>query len=104
MPTPVSITGTWLLRTTVSISPAPPRGMSTSTRPRAAISSLVTSRGPGTSWIASLGRSASASPARSASTTAALLSAAEDEPRSSAALPDFRQIPPASAVTLGRAS
>ena len=93
MPTPVSITGTWLLRTTVSIRPAPPRGMSTSTSPRAAISSLVTSRGPGTSWTASAGRSASARPSRSASTIAALESAADEEPRSSAALPDFRQMP-----------
>ena len=93
LPTPVSITGTWLLRTTASIRPAPPRGISTSTRPRAAISSAVTSRGPGTSWTASAGRSASTSPACSASTIAALESAAEDEPRSSAALPDFRQMP-----------
>ena len=104
LPTPVSITGTWLLRTTVSIRPAPPRGISTSTSPRAAISSAVTSRGPGISWTASAGRSASASPWRSASTIAAFESAAEEEPRSSAALPDFRQMPPASAVTFGRAS
>ena len=35
---------------------------------------------------------------------AALLDRADDEPRSSTALPDLRQIPAASAVTLGRAS
>ena len=44
-------------------------------------------------------------PARRAQVhTDATDSIAEEEPRSSAALPDFRQIPAASAVTFGRAS
>jgi hypothetical protein len=51
VPDSVSITGTWLLRTTASIRPAPPRG--SARRPsRARPSAQVTSRGPGTSWIA----------------------------------------------------
>ena len=45
-----------------------------------------------------------ASPARSAATTARFEFNADEDPRSSAALPDFRQMPAASAVTFGRAS
>ena len=41
---------------------------------------------------------------RRAATMAALLERALEEPRSRTALPDFRQMPAASAVTLGRAS
>ena len=41
---------------------------------------------------------------RSVATIAWLLSRALELPRSSAALPDLRQMPAASAVTLGRAS
>ena len=50
------------------------------------------------------GRPAEATASRSTATSAALELAAEPEPRSSAALPDFRQMPAASTVTFGRAS
>ena len=43
-PAPVSITGTVALSATKEIRPGPPRGMSTSTRPRALISSCTESR------------------------------------------------------------
>ncbi len=105
LPTPVSITGTVDSSTTVRISDPPPRGISTSTRPRARISSLTESReDESSSWIASAGSPTPATASRSTATIAALDWAAEEEPRSSTALPDFRQSPAASAVTLGRAS
>jgi len=101
---PVSMTGTFEPSTTALIRPAPPRGMSTSTSPRAAMSSAVASRPPSTSWTASRGSPAATSPSPSAATTARLECSADDDPRSRAALPDFTQMPAASAVTLGRAS
>ena len=105
MPTPVSITGTVDCSTTVLISEAPPRGISTSTRPRARISSLTESRLVASSnWIALADRPASATALRSTDTIAAFELSAEPEPRSSAALPDLRQMPAASAVTFGRPS
>ena len=59
LPTPVSITGTVDSSTTVLISDAPPRGISTSTRPRARISSLTESRVlASSSWIEPAGRPA----------------------------------------------
>ena len=96
------MTGTWLLRTTLSIKPAPParnQHIDQSARRHQLIRDLARTRHE---LMASAGSPASTSPACSASTTAAFDSAAEDEPRSRAALPDFRQMPPpASAVTLG---
>jgi hypothetical protein len=105
LPTPVSITGTVDSVTTLRMSDAPPRGMRTSTSPRARIRALTDSReSPGTSATASAGRSVDTSPARSASTIAVLDADAEDDPRRSTALPDFKHRPAASAVTLGRPS
>ena len=79
--------------------------MSTSTRPRARISTFTLSwESPGTSWITSGSSPVAAAAERSTSTIAALLDRALELPRSSTALPDFRQMPAASAVTLGRAS
>ncbi len=79
--------------------------MSTSTSPRACISALTESwLSAGTSWTTSAGSPAASAAPRSAATIAALLLAALDEPRRSTALPDFRQMPAASAVTFGRAS
>ena len=73
--------------------------------PRARISSLTLSwESPGTSWTTSASSPAAAAASRSTSTIAALLERALELPRSSTALPDFRQMPAASAVTLGRAS
>jgi hypothetical protein len=105
LPTPVSITGTVDSSTTVLIRDAPPRGISTSTRPRARISSLTESRVLASSnWIEPAGRPLSATALRSTETIAALELIAEPDPRSSTALPDFRQMPAASAVTFGRPS
>ncbi len=105
LPVPVSITGTVEPSTTVRIRAAPPRGISTSTRPRARISSVTDSRlSPGTSCTASAGRPAPPTASRSTVTSALFEAYAEDEPRSSTALPDFRHRAAASTVTLGRAS
>ena len=106
LPTPVSITGTVDSSTTDRISPAPPRGISTSTRPRARISALTASwRSPGTSWTTSAGRPAAPAAVPQHRHDGGVAGAgAATSPRSSTALPDLRQIPAASAVTLGRAS
>ena len=99
------MTGTVDSSTTLRIRPAPPRGMSTSTSPRARISTLTVSwESPGTSWTTSASRPTDAAASRSTATIAALLDRALELPRSRTALPDFRQMPAASAVTLGRAS
>ena len=61
------MTGTVDSSTTLRISPAPPRGISTSTRPRARISALTLSWvSPGTSWTTSAGRPRRATASRSA--------------------------------------
>ncbi len=65
-----------------------------------AASRLVSS----TRTTASSGRPALAMPSRSTAAIAMLESMAPDEPRRKAALPDFRQRPAASLVTLGRFS
>src|SRR5260363_179189 len=102
LPVPVWMTGTLAPVTTALMSPAPPRGMSKSTYPRAAISSSVTSWPPSTSCTAS--RISSGSRDRIAAITARVDSRADEHPRNSHAFPDFKQIPAASEVTLGRAS
>ena len=88
------MTGTVDSSTTLRIRPAPPRGISTSTSPRARISALTLSWvSPGTSCTTSSGRPLPASAPRIAATMAALLDRALDEPRSSTALPALRQMP-----------
>ncbi len=105
LPVPVSMTGTVDSSTTVRIREAPPRGMSTSTRPRARISSRTESRlSPGTSCTASAGSPDPPTASRSTRTSAVLEAYADEEPRSSTALPDLRQSAAASTVTFGRAS
>lgn len=99
------MTGTVDSSTTVRMSEAPPRGISTSTMPRARISSRTDSRlSPGTSCTASAGRPAPPTASRTTVTRALFEADAEEEPRSSTALPDFRQSAAASTVTFGRAS
>ena len=81
LPTPVSMTGTVDSSTTLRIRPAPPRGISTSTSPRARISALTESwLSPGTSWTTSAGRPAATTAPRRTSTMAALLERALEEP------------------------
>ena len=95
--------GTVASRTTASIRPAPPRGMTTSTSPRAWIRWVTLERSElGSSCTASSGRPSPASAPRSTRTSSALDFAAEELPRSSTALPDFSVNPKASTVTLGR--
>ncbi len=99
------MTGTVDSATTERISDAPPRGIRTSTRPRARISSLTESRLlASSSCTASTGNPAAASASRNTVTRAALERIAVDEPRSSTALPDLKHRPAASTVTFGRAS
>ena len=99
------ITGTVALSRMLWISAGPPRGTRQSTNSV----HCITARAP--SWVtsstsatASAGRPALTTPSRSASATTRLVCNAVLEPRSSAALPDFKQIPAASEVTLGRFS
>ncbi len=97
--------GTVASRTTASIRPAPPRGITTSTSPRAWIRWVTLARSAlGSSCTASAGRPSAVSASRSTATSAALERAAEELPRSSTALPDFSVRPKASTVTLGRPS
>ena len=82
------MTGTVDPSTTLRMRPAPPRGMSTSTRPRAVMRCFTDSCVvPGTSAIASTGSPAASSASRITSTSTVLESYADDEPRSSATLP-----------------
>ena len=105
LPSPVSMTGTEEFVTTVWISSRPPRGISTSTRPRARISALAPSRPYwSTVWTASAGRPTDSSASRRMVTRAALVAAAADPPRRMTALPLLRASPAMSTVTFGRAS
>ncbi|CAB4751627.1 unannotated protein [freshwater metagenome] len=105
LPTPVSITGTVELSTTLLMSDSPPRGMRTSTRPRAVMRYFTDSWvSPGTIWMASAGSPDATRESRMMPVRASLLDAAEEDPRRSAALPLFRHRPAASTVTFGRAS
>jgi len=82
------MTGTVDSSTTELMSEAPPRGMSTSTRPRARMRCLTDSRSrPGTSCTASTGTCVPSSASRMTCTSAVLESYADDEPRSRTALP-----------------
>ena len=98
------MTGTVDSRTTRSISAAPPRGMTTSTSPRAFSSSPTDARSAGSSSTKPAGSPAFSPASVSTATSALLVRYADAEPRSSAALPLLRQSPAASTVTLGRAS
>ena len=104
LPTPVSITGTVDSRTTRWMSAAPPRGMTTSTSPRAFSSSPTDARSAGSSSTNPSGRPAFVPASVSTATSAVLVPKADADPRSSAALPLFRHSPAASTVTFGRAS
>ena len=105
MPVPVWIQGTVAFSTQARISPAPPRGISRSTRPFAVISSLAEA------WVVSSirltalsGRPTRARPQRRALTMAWQLAQASRPQRSTQALPAFRASAAASEVTLGRLS
>ena len=104
-PSPVRMTGTLASFATARISPAPPRGISTSTYPSRCISSFAVS------WLVSCTREmqSSGSPTearawRISSATHRLDRMASLPPRRMHTLPDFRHSAAASTVTLGRAS
>ena len=105
MPVPVWMTGTVALSTQERMSPAPPRGMSRSTKPRACISSLAEARVvSSTSCRASAGSPAWLRPRFRAETMATAERWASLPQRSTQALPAFRARAAASEVTLGRDS
>ena len=104
LPTPVSITGTVDSRHHGLDQPgATPRNQYVD-QPARLHEFLHRGPIPGTPWTTSAGNPADSAASRSTAMIASLDAAAEDEPRSRTALPDFRQIPAASAVTFGRAS
>ena len=93
------MTGTLATALSAFFRPSPPRGMIRSTTPSWPASSASCSRPPETSETAPSGNSGATIEA-----STALECAAEDEPRSTIALPDFRHSAAASTVTFGRAS
>ena len=105
IPTPPATTGIAASSRTRSISALPPRGTIRSIRSFIASNSPTSARSVlRTNCAASRGNPASARPSRSASASAALLRRASRPPRSTAALPLFRQIAAMSIVTFGRLS
>ena len=104
-PLPVSRTGTVLPCTTARMRPAPPRGITTSKRPsRCSIASTPCRSAESMKPIAPAGTPASCAACARSDAIAVFERIASLPPRSSTALPDFRQSPAASDVTLGRAS
>ena len=85
--------------------PLPPRGMMMSTL-SLMVSSMPTAARSlvGTRWMAASGKPAAARPCCRQSRMAPEEVKLSEPPRRMAALPDLRQSPPASAVTLGRLS
>ena len=105
MPVPVWMTGTVACSTQARMSPAPPRGMSRSTRPLACISSVDEARVvSSTSTTLSPGSPACSRPACRAETMAAADWWASLPQRSTQADPALRARAAASEVTLGRLS
>ena len=99
------MTGTVATPLSAFFSPSPPRGMMRSTTPFWVASSASSSRPPpATRTIAPSGMPALSAASAAMDARTALECAADDEPRSTIALPDFRHSAAASIVTLGRAS
>ena len=99
------MTGTFATAASAFFRPSPPRGMTRSTRPSWPASSASSSRPPpATSASAPDGSPFASAASRATVASTAFECAAEDEPRSRIALPDFRHSAAASIVTFGRAS
>ncbi len=99
------MTGTFATAWSAFFSPSPPRGIMRSTTPSWAPSSASSSRPPPATSASAPAGSPAASPAsRAIPASTELECAAEEEPRSTTALPDFRHSAAASIVTFGRAS
>ena len=99
------MTGTRASSAMRETSPLPPRGMITSTNSSSASSAPTAARSVvPTSCTAASGRPASARPSRTQAAIARFECTASLPPRRITALPAFRQMPAASAVTFGRDS
>ena len=99
------MTGTVATAFSAAFRPSPPRGKIRSTTPSCVASSASSSRPPpATSPIAPSGTPAPDAASAAIVASTALECAADDEPRSTTALPDFRHSDAASIVTFGRAS
>ena len=105
LPEAAKMTGTVATPLSAAFRPSPPRGMIRSTTPAWVASSASSSRPPpATSDIEPAGRPAPSAARAAIAASTALEWAAEDEPRRTIALPDFRHRAAASIVTFGRAS
>ncbi len=99
------MTGTVATAMSACLRPSPPRGMIRSTVSRCVASSASSSRPPpATSPTAAAGSPASATASRTIWASTALECIAEEEPRSTIALPDFKASAAQSIVTFGRDS
>lgn len=99
------MTGTLASRATARISPAPPRGISTSTYPFRCISSFALSRLVSCTRLMQSSGSPTDSSAPRISAAAQRFDRMDSlPPRRMQTLPDLRQSAAASTVTLGRAS
>ena len=99
------MTGTFAHSTQWRIRPAPPRGTSTSTMPCRLMSTSAAARSVDSMMpMQPAGIPADSAASCSTCAMAAHDFAASEPPRSTHALPDFKQMPAASAVTFGRAS
>ena len=99
------MTGTVATSFSAAFRPSPPRGMIRSTTPVWVASSASSDRSPPSSRAsAPAGRPAAVAAWTATAPSTALECAAELEPRSTTALPDFRHRAAASMVTFGRAS
>ena len=99
------MTGTVATAFSAAFRPSPPRGMIRSTTPSWVASSASSSRPPpATSPIAPAGTPAPSAASAAIAARTALECAADEDPRSTIALPDFRHSAAASIVTFGRAS
>ena len=99
------MTGTVATPLSAAFRPSPPRGMIRSTTPSWVASSASSSRPPpATSDTDPAGSPAPSAACAAIPASTALECAADDEPRSTQAFPDFRHSTAASIVTFGRAS
>ena len=99
------MTGTFATALSAAFSPSPPRGMMRSTTPSWVASSASSSRPPpATSASDPAGRPADSAASAATDASTAFEWVADDEPRSTIALPDLSASAAASIVTFGRAS
>ncbi len=99
------MTGTFATALSAAFRPSPPRGMIRSITPSCVASSASSSRPPpATSDSDPAGRPSASTASEATAASTAFEWAAEEDPRSTIALPDFSASAAASIVTFGRAS